>query len=193
MIQAVSSKLRTRTSPKQISRWVVGSFLATIVVICTTFAKVIEVPIVSNYVGGTIFDVGGYVGGLATQYAPWLPKMMSESAGVSTARLLRVGSVALVCLEAISIAALISLVLHLIFALTRISKPARIFGILGFTLGLVVPILMFGVVAIVTWQMTNNLVSLNVLSVPAGPRIQLIAAIVGGACAIMGTKSPKSA
>jgi hypothetical protein len=184
MIHTVS----TNTGPASISRWAIGSFVATIVLIYTTFCNVIEVSIVSNYVGGTIFDIAGYIGGLATQYAPWLPKMMAESAGTSTARLLRVGSVVLVILEVVAITMLLFLALHLILTLKRKTKPARVFGVLGFALGLVIPILMFAVVKVITWQMTNEMVSLKVLSVPLGPRIQIVAAFFGCVCAVLTTE-----
>jgi len=189
MIQVVSSKSSSKIIYPPISQWVIGSFIATIVLIYTTFSNVIEVPVVSNYVGGSIFGTAGYVGGLATKFSPWLPKMMAESTGVSTARLLRVGSIALAGLEVIAIATLVSLALHLILYFKRKTRPARIFGILGFALGLVVPILMFVVVRFVAWQMTNDLVALNVLAVPTGPRIQLVAAVVGCACVILATKN----
>lgn len=189
MIQAVHSQLNAGEKPPQLSHWITGSFIATFVLIYTTFASVIQVPIVSNFVGGNIFDVARYVGGLSTLYAPWLPKMMAESAGASTARLLRAGSVGLAALEVVAIGALVCLALHLFLALARKTKPARVFGLLGFTLGLVVPVAMFAVVRVVAWQMTNDHVALDVLSVPAGPRIQLVAAAVGCVCVLRATKN----
>jgi hypothetical protein len=189
MIPVIRSKISMHVSPPPISRWVIGSFITTIVLIYTTFSNVIEVPIVSSYVGGTIFEVTRYISGLSTLYSPWLSKMMAESAGTSTAQLLRVGSLALVILEVIAIAAIVSLILHFILSLKRKTKPARTFGILGFTLALAVPVLMFAVVRFVGWQMTNTLIALNVLSVPSGPRIQMVAAILGCACVLLAARS----
>lgn len=193
MFQVVNHQLDAWKKPPHISRWIIGSLISTIVLIYTTFATVIQVPVVSNYVGGNIFEVAKYVGGLTTLYAPWLPKMMAESAGVSTAKLLQVGSVVLVISEVIAVSALVFLTLHLVLALARKIRPARVFGLLGFTLGLVVPVLMFTVVRVVAGQMANDRVVLDVLSVPTGPKLQLVAAIAGCACVLLATKNAANA
>src|SRR6266568_3996452 len=157
MVQVVHSR-NDAIAPA--SNGVIGSFIATAVFLYTSFPKVLEVPVVSNYVAGTIFEITKYVGTLTPLYAPWLSKMMAESTGASTATLLRVGSVALVGLEVVALAALVSLVLHLVLAIQGKAKPARLFGLLGYILALVVPAMMFIIASLVSWQMTNSQVSL---------------------------------
>jgi len=193
MPQVLQLNKHKKTGRPSISKWVGGSFIATVVLVCTTFVNVIEVPVVSNYVGGTIFQITGYVHGLTTLYAPWLSKMMDESAGTSTATLLRVGSVVLVVLELVAIATLVLLALHLIYAAKGKVRPARLFGLLGYVLALVVPSLMFVVVRFVSWQMANERVELSVLSVPAGPRIQLVAAVAGFIFVLLATGKSEAA
>jgi hypothetical protein len=188
MNQVVSSARVRQSKQAQHSPWLLGSFLASIVLISTTLSKVIVVPVVSDYVGGTIFEIAGYVGGLTTLYAPWLPKMMAESAGVGTANLLHLGSPALVCLEAIAIAAVLLAALSLLFGVQHKRQVARIAGVIGFALALVVPVVMFAVAAFVNWQMANQLVAVNVLSVPLGPKIQVLAALTGAVSVLLATR-----
>ena len=172
--------------------WWVGSLMAAAVVLCTTFSQVIRVPIVSNFVGGSIFEISGYVGDLTRLYAPWLSKMMAEHAGSSTATLLHVGSAALIVLEGVAILALICLLLHAYYTI-RMSGSARAFGVAGFVLAMLVPVSMFAVVWFVGTQMTSNLIQLNVVEVPTGPRLQLAAAIAGLVCAANGVRKKQGA
>jgi len=177
------------TQSSRVSPWLIGSVIASAVVAYTTFQKVLTVPVVSSYVGGDLFGITGFVSALAAQYSPWLDKMMNGPTGASTAQLLGVGSIALVVLEAIAIAALVALAAHLVSGVARKTKPARTFGLIGFALALVVPIALLVVVKFVAYQMTNDLVAIDVLALTAAPVAQTIAAIFGGVCVVLGTRT----
>lgn len=175
-------------SPR-VSPWLIGSVIASAVVAYTTFQKVLTVPVVSSYVGGDLFGITGFVGSLATQYSPWLDKMMNGPTGASTAQLLSVGSIALIVLEVIAIAALVALAAHLVSGIARKTKPSRTFGLIGFALALVVPIALLVVVQFVAYQMTNDLVAIDVLALTPAPVAQAVAAVLGGVFVVLGTKT----
>lgn len=172
----------------QLSPWLIGSLAAAVVVFYTTFQRLITIPVVSNYVGGGIFGMATYVRGLAIQYSPWLDKMMNASAGATTAKLLSYGSIGLIAIAAIAIVALVALVLHFAFALASKPRMSRVFGLLGFILALVVPLVMIAVARLVAWQMTNDIVSLDVIALTPAPLIQLGAALLGVVFVVLATK-----
>lgn len=176
----------------RLSFWTFLSFAATIVIFFTTFMKVMTVPVVSNYVGGTIFQIAAYVNDLSTTYSPWLSQMMQESTGAATAQLLTVGSVALVVLEIIAIAVLVFLALHLLCAFLKKRKASRVFGVLGYILALMIPVAMIAVYFFVQGEMTNALVSINTVAVTSAVYLQLAAAVIGLIAALVATKKKKS-
>jgi len=172
--------------------WIIGSSLSSAIIAYTTFSSAIEVPIVSKYLGGNIFQISSYVSKLTTLYAPWLPKMMAEHAGTCTATLLRVGSVALIVIAGIAILALVCLVLHFYFSIRK-RRLARSFGIAGFGLALIVPAVMFAAVWFVGVQMTNGPVHIEVVAVPLGPKLQLAFSALGLVCTLLGTRRSETA
>lgn len=176
------------TQSSRVSPWLVGSLIASGVVAYTTFQKIVTVPVVSGYVGGDLFEITKYVSGLSTQFSPWLDQMMNEATGATTATLLTVGSKALVVAEVIAIAALLALAIHLVSAFMRRGSLARRFGLWGFSLALVVPVVFVGVVQFVAWQMSNALTSIDVLDLTAAPVAQAAAAILGLVCVVMATR-----
>ena len=166
-----------------------GCLLSSAVITYTTFSKVVQVPVVSNFVGANIFQVTGYIGNLTRLYAPWLPKMMSESTGTRTALLLKVGTVALTALEIIAVLALLLQALFLVFILTRKGHLTRLLGCTGYALALTVPIAMLAAVKIVADQMTGPNLSLEVLALPLAPKVQIAAALAGLGCAWLAGKT----
>lgn len=160
-----------------------GCLLSSAVITYTTFSKVVQVPVVSNYVGANIFQVAGYIGNLARLYAPWLSKMMAESAGTRTALLLKVGSVALTALEIIAVLALLLQALFLVSTLLTHGHRTRLLGYTGYALALAVPLAMLAAVQIVAYQMTGPNLSIEVLALPLAPKIQIFAALAGFGCA----------
>ncbi|MGV8083116.1 MAG: hypothetical protein AB2L09_05725 [Coriobacteriia bacterium] len=172
----------------KVSPWLLGSLGTAAVVFFTTFQSLISVPVVSSYIGGNIFGIATYVRGLATQYSPWLDKMMNASTGAKTAKLLTYGSVGLTVLEVVAMVALVALLLHFVLAFTNKRRLSRAFGLTGFVLALAIPLVMIAVVRFVAWQMTNSLVAIDVLTLTYAPIVQLAAAVLGGVFVVLATR-----
>jgi len=173
---------------KRFSKWNILSIAALAVLCWTTFQPVIQATIVHPDIAGNIFQIASYVGGLATLYAPWLPLMMSAGTGQRTATLFTVGKYALYVLCALAIVALVLVVLSLVLGILGKRRPAKVFGIVGFALALLVPLASIVIVWAVQLEMSSPIISIAVLDVRPVCYAQLAIAVVGIISIVLATR-----
>ena len=153
----------------------------------TTFQPVIQATIVHPSIGGSIFDIAGYVLGLTELYAPWLALMMSPGSGQRTADLLTLGTSALYALCAIAIAALVFAAASIAANALGKRKMGRVLGILGYALAFVVPVASIAIVAVVQMEMSSDIISIAVLDVRPVCYAQMAIAAAGIAATLLST------
>lgn len=161
------------------SLWNILSIVALAVLCVTTFQPVIMATIVHPDLGGNIFSITSYVSGLTSMYAPWLSQMMSEGTGERTSMLLQVGTVLLYLLCIVAVAAIVAAAASIVLNAFGKRRAGRITGIIGFALGLLVPIACIAIVQVVQLEMTSDLISITVLSVGEACYVQIAACVVG--------------
>lgn len=153
----------------------------------TTFQPVIQATIVHPSIGGSIFDITGYVSDLTDLYAPWLALMMSPGSGQRTADLLTIGTGALHALCAIAIAAVVLAAISIAANAFGKRKAGRILGILGYALAFVVPLAAIAIVAIVQMEMSSDIISIAVLDVRPVCYAQMAIAVAGIGATLLST------